>query len=145
MILLGLSIIGALVSVAVDDYGTCGQSVSQVYLSVVSDSPPSVPLQGARVSGNVQWLCTTDTPPGYITQYGTFSPKETPANGTLKLGTIAGNYSLSIQYQSQKYSTVFSPIAGQTFEAVLSLPSGSLRLLECSNDTLTDCSNATNS
>jgi hypothetical protein len=145
-ILIGLSAIGIFVAISVDDFGSCVQPLSRVYLTATSDTA-NTPIQGARASGNIQWLCNTDSdaPPGYIIQYSNVNPGVTPANGTVYLGSIVGNYSLTIQYLNQKYSVNFAPLSGQSLFIVIGLPSGHSSYFECPLQSVSNCGNQTNS
>jgi len=142
-LILGLSLIGALVTVSIGDYGSCTQASSFVYLRVVSGSSANIPIQGAKVDGNVQWFCAADTPSGYITQYSSVKSRATPDNGTVYLGTNSGNYSLSVQYQGQKYSVNFSPVAGEIFLVILNLPTGQVSSFSCALSSISECLNTT--
>jgi len=137
--IVGLCVIGALVTISVGDYGSCSEESSFVYLRVISDSPANVPVQGAKVEGNVQWSCAADTPSGYVTQYSVVKSQVTPYNGTISLGTIVGNYSVSVQYLGQKYFLNFNTFANETNLVVLSVPEGQVRYLECTAPSISEC------
>ena len=144
-ILVGLSVIGVLVAVSVDDYGSCGQSSSEVYLVTIADGSSYAPLHGVEVSGNIQRFCQTDVSPGYIIQSSSIKAKTTPLNGTLKLGTSIGNYSLSVHYLNENYPVYFSRNDDLPYLLKLSLPSGRLSIVECPTGLNSFCLNQSNS
>lgn len=138
--------IGVLVSVAVDDYASCTPPTgAPIQLKSVSDGSNEVPIGGASVTGNVVWLCPTDTPPGYFTQYSSINVGTELPNGTANLGAIVGNYSLIVHYMSNEYPVSFSSNGLNSKVITVRLPSGHAGIAECNGISSSDCSNETTS
>ena len=110
---------------------TCFQSAaSQFYVTVVSDST-NARLSGVGVSGNVKWLCGSESSPGYFLASQNIGQADTPSNGTLLVGSIIGNYSLTLSYQGKAYPVKFSGGAEQDVNVTVRVPSDRVTVVGC--------------
>jgi hypothetical protein len=135
LVIVAFSAIGILFTFAQNDLARCNPpSGSETYLAVYSDDTFSQPVSGAAISGSVQWACPVDINPGYILQYGSVASRTTAANGTVSLGAIIGNYSLTIQYMNYRRTISFGQNTDQPILVRLSLPSGRFDVSECAGN-----------
>jgi hypothetical protein len=125
------------------DPNSCVQSAgSQIFLAVLSDTT-NTPVQGASVNGNVKWLCGSSFPPGYFVASSSIGNLVTSSNGTVSLGQVIGNYSLTVSYSGHKYPVQFSPGAEQVVNVTLFVPSARLTVMGCPFGSTIGCFNET--
>ena len=115
----------------------CPQPTSRdIYIYVTSDAPQGQAIQGASVSGSIQWTCYITDNPGYVIEYSGVPMLLTPANGTVNIGAVIGNYSMIVKYSGVSYSLNFSSATGGKFTLVtLSLHSDDYSVQACQNIT----------
>jgi hypothetical protein len=144
VVILGLSVIGILLTYSEGDFAACPQPKgAPVYVRAVSSSSGDV-ISGVRVSGTAAWLCYTTDVSQYIVQYSPLRSLITPANGTVRLGTLEGNYTLSLEYSGQKYvAVVFESSANLSLLLTISFPSGDSQLAACQSVSTRGCYNGT--
>ncbi len=126
-------------------YGsTCAQSAeSNVYLTIANDSS-SARIGGVEVTGNVKWLCGSNSPPGYFIASQDIGTLYTPSNGTLLIGNNIGNYTLTLYYSNHSYHVHFSPGADENINVTVSLPSDKMAVIGCVFGSNSICFNETN-
>ena len=140
VIVIGLSVIGMLFTLAEGDFNSCvAPASSQVFLRVYSSGSANQPVGGARVSGTIEWECPADNAPGYIVQFSSIPMQTTPPNGTIILGSISGNYSVTVAYLGHQYSLNFGPVAAQPTVVTMGLPNGQYAVAACSADSNPSC------
>ncbi len=143
-LLIILAIFGAYLAITRYYGSTCIQSAqSEVYLTVRNDSS-TARVKGAAVTGNVKWFCGSNAPPGYFIASQNIGSYDTPANGTLLIGSIIGNYSLTVYYSSHTYKVSFSPGAEQNVNVTLAVPSGQTTVVGCAFGSNNLCFNEAN-
>lgn len=114
-----------------DSQNTCNQSAeSNVYLTILDESTLNG-LQGASVAGEVTWLCGSNSPTGYFVASQIIGTIYSPTNGTVYLGSIVGNYSLTLTYSGNSYQVRFGVGAEQNVNATVSLPSDRITITGC--------------
>jgi hypothetical protein len=122
---------------------TCNQtSESEVYLTVLNDST-GTGISGVQVGGSVKWLCASNSPPGYFAASENLGILHTYTNGTVWLGTIIGNYTLTLHDLSHFYTVRFSPGAEQTVNVTVGLPSARMTVVGCVFGSKSNCFNET--
>lgn len=125
------SVVGAYFARINDSQSTCNQSAqSNVYLTILDESTLNK-LQGATVAGEVTWLCGSNSPKGYFVASQNIAIIHTPANGTAYLGSIIGNYSLTLTYSGISYQVRFGVGAEQNVNVTVSLPSDRISIVGC--------------
>ena len=98
------------------------------------DGPKRYLWSGAERStgnGDVKWLCGSNIPPEYYITSQSIGTFYTPSNGTLLIGSIIGNYSLTLRYSGHSYHANFSPGAEQNVNVTVSLPSDRISVVGC--------------
>ena len=144
LIIVGLSVIGILFTISIGEYQACPPPIgSPIYFRAIADDSANQSIKGVKVSGSIEWLCYTTDGPGFIDQYSSVPSLMTQLNGTVNVGSIMGNYSLSIQYLSLKYSVNFGPTAQEPFFVTVSLPSGHVTVVQCAVASDNNCYNET--
>jgi hypothetical protein len=85
------------------------------------------------VSGEVEWLCGVQaTPPLYTTNSQGIGSLESGANNVpLYLGSIIGNYSLTLSYGTSVYHVSFGAGAQENVNVTVSLPSLNITEISC--------------
>jgi hypothetical protein len=108
----------------------CIQSASSsFYLTVKNDSTNS-PFQGVTVSGVVKWLCGSSSSTYYVATQS-ISSLHTPSNGTVLVGSIIGNYSLTLLYNGMTNTIEFSGGVEQNVNVTVLLPSNHVTVIGC--------------
>ncbi len=144
IVILGLSIIGILLTYSEGDFAACPQPKGEpVYVKAISSSSGDL-IAGVRISGTVAWLCYTTDVSQYIVQYSPLHTLITPANGTVIVGTVRGNYTLNLEYSGQKYAAiVFESSPDLSLLLTVSFPSGNSQLAACQSVLARGCYNET--
>jgi hypothetical protein len=111
----------------------CLQSAqSNIYLLVVNDTTHNA-LSGVQVSGSVSWLCQVQaTPPAYSIASLRIGPTETNSSGLpIFLGSIIGNYSLTLSYAGRVFHASFGSGAEANVNVNIGLPSVNVSEVYC--------------
>ncbi len=129
VVVISVSSFGAYLVLVRHTLNTCYQSAaSTIYLTVENDST-SARIQNAKVSGEVKWLCGSTQ--GYFVASQNIGQQYTGSNGTVFVGSIIGNYSLTLSYKGVSYPVEFSPGAEQNVNVTVLIPSNHLIITGC--------------
>jgi hypothetical protein len=124
-----LSSLGAYFVLVHHNPNTCVQSAaSSVYLTIENDSA-GARLQNLTVSGEVKWVCGSST--GNFVASQNIGKLYTPSNGAVFVGSVIGNYSLTLSYKGTSYPVKFASGAEQNVNVTVLIPSNHLSVIGC--------------